>query len=98
MHPFSQLNDEIDTLFTTATFTSTPKDFTAGTDGYCSVSGVLKSGYTLIGVIDLDANKTGFGLTTWHFNPGNSTVTAWLRPLVNLTGLTITFKILYVKN
>lgn len=89
---------QIANLLITDTYTTTAKDFTAGTDGYCSVSGVVKSGYTLLGVIDLDANKTGFGLTTWHFNPGNSTVTAWIRPLVNLTGLTITFKILYIKN
>ena len=92
----SKLNDEIGALLITDTFTSAPKDFTAGTDGYCSVSGLNKSGYTMLGVIDIDTNKTGFDLTTWHCTPG--AVTAWLRPFVNLTGLTITFKILYVKN
>lgn len=89
---------DIANLLITDTFTTEAKNYTAGTDGYCSVSGVIKSDYTLLGVIDLDANKTGFGLTTWHFNPGNSTVTAWIRPLVNITGLTITFKILYIKD
>lgn len=88
--------EQIANLLITDTYTTTPKDFTAGTDGYCSVSGVSKSGYTMLGVIDIDANKTGFGLTTWHYSPG--AVTAWIRPLVNLTGLTITFKVLFIKN
>ena len=87
---------DIANLLITDTFTTEAKNFTAGTDGYCSVSGLSKSGYTILGVIDLDANKTGFGLTTWHCTPG--AVTAWIRPLVNITGLTITFKILYIKD
>lgn len=87
-------------LLITDTFTTEAKNFTAGTDGYCSIAGVNKNGYTMLGIIDLDANKTGFGLTTWHSNPGGTSgsVTAWIRPLVNITGLTITFKILYIKN
>lgn len=87
---------DIADLLITDTFTTEAKNFTAGTDGYCSVSGLSKDGYTILGVIDLDANKTGFGLTTWHCT--SYAVTAWIRPLVNITGLTITFKILYIKN
>ena len=89
-------NSDIAALLITDTFTTEAKNFTAGTDGYCSVSGMNKDGYTILGVIDLDANKTGFGLTTWHYT--SDSATAWNRPLVNITGLTITFKILYIKN
>lgn len=87
---------DIANLLITDTFTTEAKNFTAGTDGYCSVSGLGKNGYTILGVIDLDANKTGFGLTTWHCT--SNAATAWIRPLVNITGLTITFKILYIKD
>lgn len=88
--------NQIADLLITDTFTTEAKNFTAGTDGYCSVSGINKDGYTILGVIDLDANKTGFGLTTW--NCTSYSATAWIRPLVKITGLTITFKILYIKN
>ena len=87
---------DIADLLITDTFATEAKNFTAGTDGYCSVSGLSKNGYTILGVIDLDANKTGFGLTTWHCT--SYSATAWIRPLVDITGLTITFKILYIKN
>ena len=89
---------DIADLLITDTYTTTPKDFTAGTNGYCTASGVSKSGYTVLGIVDLDANKSGFGLTTWHLDIGQGSAVAWIRPFVNLTGLTITFKVLYIKN